>query len=410
MRKLWITRLWLLLLMSSTSWCLSDESSVVLQALSFFYHFDQARYWEHQKGRDGHLTEQGSHEKQQMEQSILIPLQSERSHIWQLIEEKKFLEAREHMTQLSQTISSPFKGGVLSDLAHSVIDTLDPQKFYPQEIIKDRQLLRKKLESIKKHNSEELDILIIHAATIFHQQIISYLQDDLSFLGFKVSIADGHNPQSYLSFVAKNTDYVIVLPDAEFRSLAPFYRAVNDFLSNFNFYHPNKIFSFPLVSDPSLPFRSYQTVSMINFLNYSSTLLDCLHAIVKFKAKDLATIDPNQLPDLSESESDVLKLCRRYHVPVEESVISPEQAAIARLQQELNHAQGQVSALEARQDKAEQGDQSYDASCVICLDAERTTVFTPCGHAACCSNCATLVQTCPLCRQDIASKVRLIIP
>lgn len=393
MRKLWITWLWLLLLMSSTSWCLSDETSVFLQALSFFYHFDQARYWEHQKGRDGHLTEQGSHEKQQMEQSILMPLQSERSHIWQLIEDKKFIEARDHMAQLGQSISSPFNGGVLSDLANSIIDVLDPQKFSPQEIIKDRQLLRKKLESIKKQNREQLNILLIHAATSFHQQIISYLQDDLSFLGFTVSIADGHNPQSYLSLTAKNTDYVIVLPDAEFRSFEKFYKAVDGFLLDFNFYHQNQIFSCPLVWNPSLPFRSYQTFSMQNFLNYSSTLLDCLRAIVKFKTKDLPTIDPNQLPDLSTSESDVLKLFCRYHVPGEESV-----------------AQGQVSALEDRQDTPEQSDQSYDASCVICLDAERTTVFIPCGHAACCSNCAALVQTCPICRQDIASKVRFIIP
>ena len=39
-----------------------------------------------------------------------------------------------------------------------------------------------------------------------------------------------------------------------------------------------------------------------------------------------------------------------------------------------------------------------DNSCVICLDATRTTAFIPCGHLACCHQCAAGVTACPVCR------------
>lgn len=48
-----------------------------------------------------------------------------------------------------------------------------------------------------------------------------------------------------------------------------------------------------------------------------------------------------------------------------------------------------------------------DEQCVVCMDFRRTTVFQPCGHAACCSMCADTVvagkRQCPTCRSVITS-------
>ena len=44
--------------------------------------------------------------------------------------------------------------------------------------------------------------------------------------------------------------------------------------------------------------------------------------------------------------------------------------------------------------------------CLICMDAEKTTVFSPCGHYCCCQSCAHIIDrnsgTCPLCRGEIS--------
>lgn len=43
--------------------------------------------------------------------------------------------------------------------------------------------------------------------------------------------------------------------------------------------------------------------------------------------------------------------------------------------------------------------------CLVCMDADKTTVFSPCGHYCCCQSCARIIEgnagTCPLCRAKI---------
>jgi hypothetical protein len=50
--------------------------------------------------------------------------------------------------------------------------------------------------------------------------------------------------------------------------------------------------------------------------------------------------------------------------------------------------------------------------CVICMDAPRTTRFSPCGHSQCCEACAAQVirrgggaSRCPYCRTAITTMV-----
>ncbi|CAN0180292.1 unnamed protein product [Lampetra fluviatilis] len=47
------------------------------------------------------------------------------------------------------------------------------------------------------------------------------------------------------------------------------------------------------------------------------------------------------------------------------------------------------------------------AECVVCMERKPETVFLTCGHVCCCAACGTLLTSCPLCRADIQSQVRL---
>ena len=44
-----------------------------------------------------------------------------------------------------------------------------------------------------------------------------------------------------------------------------------------------------------------------------------------------------------------------------------------------------------------------ERTCKVCMDAEINRLFVPCGHLACCSQCAKLLQKCPVCRANINS-------
>ena len=48
-------------------------------------------------------------------------------------------------------------------------------------------------------------------------------------------------------------------------------------------------------------------------------------------------------------------------------------------------------------------------SCKICMEDDISVVFLPCGHLCCCSSCANrpAVKICPICRIEIADKLRV---
>ncbi|XP_023682932.1 RING finger and SPRY domain-containing protein 1 [Paramormyrops kingsleyae] len=49
-----------------------------------------------------------------------------------------------------------------------------------------------------------------------------------------------------------------------------------------------------------------------------------------------------------------------------------------------------------------------DNCCTLCCDQLADTELRPCGHGGMCMECALQLDTCPLCRHDIQSRVRLI--
>ena len=44
-----------------------------------------------------------------------------------------------------------------------------------------------------------------------------------------------------------------------------------------------------------------------------------------------------------------------------------------------------------------------DDVCSVCLDSNISVRFEPCGHEACCDECATMMTSCCMCRKDIVS-------
>ncbi|CAK6433602.1 unnamed protein product [Pipistrellus nathusii] len=47
------------------------------------------------------------------------------------------------------------------------------------------------------------------------------------------------------------------------------------------------------------------------------------------------------------------------------------------------------------------------SECVVCLEREAQMIFLNCGHVCCCLQCCQPLRTCPLCRQEIAQRLRI---
>uniref|UniRef100_A0A8C3D7M2 Leucine rich repeat and sterile alpha motif containing 1 n=1 Tax=Corvus moneduloides TaxID=1196302 RepID=A0A8C3D7M2_CORMO len=47
------------------------------------------------------------------------------------------------------------------------------------------------------------------------------------------------------------------------------------------------------------------------------------------------------------------------------------------------------------------------SECVVCMEQEPQTIFLPCGHVCCCQGCCERLHSCPLCRRDIAQRIRI---
>ena len=45
--------------------------------------------------------------------------------------------------------------------------------------------------------------------------------------------------------------------------------------------------------------------------------------------------------------------------------------------------------------------------CVVCMDAQKKTLFQPCGHLVCCESCAVMVDACPMCRKPIEGRIEV---
>ncbi|XP_034784984.2 E3 ubiquitin-protein ligase LRSAM1 isoform X4 [Pan paniscus] len=86
----------------------------------------------------------------------------------------------------------------------------------------------------------------------------------------------------------------------------------------------------------------------------------------------------------------------------------------ARIQPELKPPMGEVTPTapqeppESVRPSAPPAELEVQASeCVVCLEREAQMIFLNCGHVCCCQQCCQPLRTCPLCRQDIAQRLRI---
>lgn len=52
----------------------------------------------------------------------------------------------------------------------------------------------------------------------------------------------------------------------------------------------------------------------------------------------------------------------------------------------------------------------HDLRCKICMDADISTVFCPCGHMVSCEVCAEQLEMCPVCRTSIGKVQKAFLP
>lgn len=50
---------------------------------------------------------------------------------------------------------------------------------------------------------------------------------------------------------------------------------------------------------------------------------------------------------------------------------------------------------------------THEGDCVICLNAQSTTVFMPCKHLVCCNACDAMTEDCPMCRTPITERINV---
>ena len=73
---------------------------------------------------------------------------------------------------------------------------------------------------------------------------------------------------------------------------------------------------------------------------------------------------------------------------------------------------GQMGGGESKDESGAAGGGGED-ECVVCMDAENTHSFVPCGHKCVCEACANTVMAtrgeCPKCRAEVDNVMRIYV-
>jgi len=71
--------------------------------------------------------------------------------------------------------------------------------------------------------------------------------------------------------------------------------------------------------------------------------------------------------------------------------------------------QARIEQLESdpKEEQEEKVEESDEDLCDICMDAEPTHAFVPCGHRCVCEGCSGKFRECPICRQRIQSVIKI---
>ena len=91
---------------------------------------------------------------------------------------------------------------------------------------------------------------------------------------------------------------------------------------------------------------------------------------------------------------------------IDDKKVAEQQQLVPLLQADLDEKDACLRAMKAEKERMEDR-----LSCILCMDAEVTTAFTPCSHLCCCEACSRnpALVNCPICREPIASKDRIYL-
>jgi len=102
----------------------------------------------------------------------------------------------------------------------------------------------------------------------------------------------------------------------------------------------------------------------------------------------------NELAQVSQARSHM----EGQRLETVESIVELESLS-SRLKSSLQRVMKEIATRESEEDSKR--------LCIICVDRDRSIVFTPCGHFCCCVECSGSFDECPICRGQIQHKQKL---
>ncbi|MBN3299512.1 LRSM1 ligase, partial [Amia calva] len=128
----------------------------------------------------------------------------------------------------------------------------------------------------------------------------------------------------------------------------------------------------------------------------------------RITAETLRNMSPADLQKIGISEVGVQKALLKWAQEQEATTAGPSKASpqeeVVCLPQPVVPSAPSVPSVPS----APSADEAAGSSeCVVCMELESQVIFLPCGHVCCCQGCSSALLSCPLCRGDIAQRVRI---
>jgi len=92
--------------------------------------------------------------------------------------------------------------------------------------------------------------------------------------------------------------------------------------------------------------------------------------------------------------------------------IEVECTAVERAIEKQRAAQAEKAAAMSSKSETSNSGEQEEAKCIVCLEKDKNSVFVPCGHLACCNDCASAVfksryTECVYCRTKISGVCKI---
>lgn len=83
---------------------------------------------------------------------------------------------------------------------------------------------------------------------------------------------------------------------------------------------------------------------------------------------------------------------------------------VAQLEAKTLSSLARIAARRTSLAEQQESERQKRLDCAVCLVAPRNVAYVPCGHVACCSECAPKMAQCPLCKEQIRQRIPIFLP